>query len=167
MSPTKIAPVPFTQPALGVIATSPQSMPLMAPRNVGFFCLERNMSQRSHVITPTAVATLVLSTAEAALGTGVEGVATVEAVPAEPDDARADGDHHQVARERVLAVLPAARPEDRRADEGRDARREVDDVATGVVDGALLREEPATPEQRRVDAVDARDPQRHDQAATP
>jgi hypothetical protein len=45
MSPTKIAPVPFTQPALGVIATRPQSIPLMAPRNVGFFCLEKNMSR--------------------------------------------------------------------------------------------------------------------------
>jgi hypothetical protein len=67
ISPTKIAPVPFTKPALGVIATSPQSIPLIAPKNVGFFCFERNMSHSSHVMTPTAVATLVFSTADAAL----------------------------------------------------------------------------------------------------
>jgi hypothetical protein len=70
-------------------------------------------------MTPTAVATLVLSTAPRR-GAGVEGVTTVEAVPAEPDDAGADGDHHQVAREGVLAVLPATRSDDRRADEGGD-----------------------------------------------
>jgi hypothetical protein len=58
--------VPLTQPADGVIATRPQSMPLIAPRNVGFFCLERNMSHSSQVSTPTAVATFVFSTALAA-----------------------------------------------------------------------------------------------------
>ena len=41
-------------------------MPLIAPRNVGFFCLERNMSHSTQVNTPVAVATLVLSTADAA-----------------------------------------------------------------------------------------------------
>src|SRR5664280_2719866 len=66
MRPTQMAPTPFTQPALGVIATRPQSIPLIAPRNVAFFCLEKNMSITSQVRTPTAVATLVLSTALAA-----------------------------------------------------------------------------------------------------
>ncbi len=66
MSPTRMAPPVFTQPAEGVIATRPQSMPLMAPRNVGFFCLEKSMSISTQVSTPTAVATLVLSTAIAA-----------------------------------------------------------------------------------------------------
>ena len=58
--------MPFTQPALGVMATSPQIMPLMTPKNVGFFCFEANMSQNSHVNTPAAVAILVLNTADAA-----------------------------------------------------------------------------------------------------
>ena len=48
------------------MATSPQIMPLIAPKNVGFFCLERNMSQNIQVRSPAAVATLVLSTAAAA-----------------------------------------------------------------------------------------------------
>src|SRR5665213_1266202 len=64
--PTINAPVPFTHPALGVMATRPQIMPFIAPKNVGFFCLERNMSQKSQVSSAAAVATLVLSTADAA-----------------------------------------------------------------------------------------------------
>ncbi len=58
--------MPFTQPALGVIATRPQIIPFIAPKNVGFFCLDKNMSQKSQVNRAAAVATFVLSTAAAA-----------------------------------------------------------------------------------------------------
>ena len=46
--------------------TRPQIMPLMAPKNVGFFCFVNHQSMNTQVKRPTAVATLVLSTAEAA-----------------------------------------------------------------------------------------------------
>ena len=155
--------MPFTQPALGVIATSPQIMPLMAPRNVGFFCLESEHVPEQPGEQPGRGRHVGVEHGRGRVGTRVERVTSVEAVPAEPEDSRSDRDHHQVAREGVLSVLPATRSDHPRADEGRDTGREVDDVATGVVDRALLGEEPAAPEQRGVDAVDHRDPQRHDE----
>ena len=118
VTPTMMAPVPLTQPAEGVMATSPQSIPLMAQER-GFFCLERNMSQNIQVIHRPR-SRHWCSDCRRRVGAGVERVTTVEPVPAEPDDARTDGHHHEVAREGVLPVLPATRTKDRRADKGRD-----------------------------------------------
>ena len=162
-TPTTMAPTPFTQPALGVIATSPQIMPLIAPKNVGFFCLESEHVPEQPGEQSRCRRHVGVEHGCRRIRTGIKGVATVEAVPAKPEDARPNGDHHQVAREGVLSVLPTAWSDHPRADERRHARGEVDDVAAGVVDRALLGEEAAAPEQCRVDAVDHRDPQRHDE----
>jgi hypothetical protein len=106
------------------------------------------MSQSSQVITTDRGRHVGVEHGRRRVGAGVERVTTVEAVPAEPDDACADRHHHQVAREGVLSVLPATRSEDRRAGEGGDAGREVDDVPTGVVDRTLLGEESAAPQEQ-------------------
>ena len=71
-------------------------------------------------------------------------------------------DHRQVVRRVDLAVTCEARADHPRRDEARDAGREVDDVAAGEVDSALLREPAAAPDQEGVDRVDAGRPE-HDE----
>ncbi len=89
----------------------------------------------------------------------VVGIAAVEAVPAEPEQAGADSDHGQVVRRVDLAVARKPRPDHPGGDKARDAGGEVDDVAAGEVDRALLREPAAAPEQEGVDGVDAARPE--------
>jgi hypothetical protein len=95
--------------------------------------------------------------------TCVVRVTTVEAVPAQPQDAGTDGDEHEVVRHAVGAVPSEPWPDDGRSHEAGHAGRQVDHVATRVVDRALLGEEPAAPEQRRVHGVDEGDPQGHEE----
>ena len=90
---------------------------------------------------------------------GVVRVAAVEAVPAEPEQAGADGDHRQVVRRVDLAVARETRPDHPGGDEARDARREMDDVAAAEVDRAVLGEPAAAPDQEGVDRVDAGRPE--------
>src|ERR1035441_10179431 len=66
ITPMAMAPWPLTQPAQGVIPTSPQIMPFTPPRKVGFFSLDSQASRAIQVSTPAAVARLVLTTAAAA-----------------------------------------------------------------------------------------------------
>ncbi len=61
-----IAPYPLTQPAQGVMPTNPQIMPFTPPRKVGFRSLLSQASMAIQVMTPAAVARLVLTTAAAA-----------------------------------------------------------------------------------------------------
>ena len=92
---------------------------------------------------------------------GRVGVAAVEAVPAEPEDAGADERDDEVVGPVVLDVGLEARPDPVAADEAGRARRQVDDVAARVVDDAVLREEAAAPDAEGADGVAQRDPQRH------
>ena len=162
--PTRMAPVPLTHPAQGVIPTRPQIMPFTAPRKVGFFSLETQASQATQVSRPAAVARLVLTTAPAASGSGVVRVTTVEAVPAEPQDAGADRRHDQVVGQEVLSVSEEPGPEDPGGHETGDTGRHVDDVPAREVERTLLGEVAAAPQQEGVDRVDAGRPQRHQEA---
>ncbi len=142
------------------MATRPTIMPLTAPRNVGFLVLLRNMSHTTQVSKATAVATLVLITAVGRVPAGEVGVTAVEAVPAQPQDAGADGDHGEAVRHE-----PGAVPGQPGADHpgGHEARRpggQVDDVAAGVVEGALVGPVAAAPQQHGVDGVDEEAPGR-------
>jgi hypothetical protein len=92
---------------------------------------------------------------------GVVGIAAVEAVPAEPEQAGADGDHRQVVGRVDLAVTRQTRPDHPGRDEARDPGREMDDIAAAEVDRTLLGEPAAAPDQEGVDGVDERRPE-HD-----
>jgi len=98
---------------------------------------------------------LVLSTA-----VGEVRVTTVEAVPAEPDNAGADRDERQAVRQEALTIACQSRTDDPRRDEPASAGGQVDDVTTGVVNGALMSPITTAPEQHRVDRVDKRRPER-------
>jgi hypothetical protein len=95
---------------------------------------------------------------------GVVRVSTVEAVPAEPQDASPDSRHDQVVGYGVGSVPQQPGSEDPGSHEARDTGRHVDDVATGEVERALLSQVAATPQHERVDAVDEGRPQRHEEA---
>ena len=86
-------------------------------------------------------------------------VAAVEAVPAEPEQAGADGDHRQVVRRVDLAVPCEARADHPRGDEAGDACGEMDDVAAREVEHAVVAEVAAAPDQEGVDGVDQRRPE--------
>src|SRR5581483_3084066 len=73
------------------------------------------------------------------VGGGVVRVTAVEAVPAQPQDSGPDRHHHEVARDRPLAVLLQAGADDRGGHESGGAGGQVDDVTTGEVQGALVR----------------------------
>ncbi len=104
--------------------------------------LWRAAVHRIQVITPAAVAMLVLTTAAASAR--VVGVATVEAVPAEPHDAGPDGDQ-KVVRQSVLGLSAngGRRPGGNKAG---DTGRHVDDEAAGEVGSTFLGEVTAAPE---------------------
>ena len=72
---------------------------------------------------------------------GRKGRAGVEAEPAEPQEARAEDGHRHVMRLHPFAVGDAPADENGN-DQGRQARRGVDDGATSEVEGAEL-EQPA------------------------
>ena len=139
-------------------------MPFTAPRKVGFFSFESQASMATQVSRPAAVARLVLTTAAAASGPGVVRVTTVEAVPAQPQDAGADRRHDQVVGKEVLSVPQQPGPEDPGGHEAGHTGRHVDDVPTGEVERSLLGEVATAPEQEGVDRVDEGRPQRHQQA---
>ena len=126
--------------------------------------MESQASMAIQVSTPVAVAMLVLTTAAAMLGAGVVGVTTVEAVPAEPQDAGPDRRHDQVVGQGVLSISQQPGSEDPGGHEARHAGRHVDDVAAGEVEGTFLGEVAAAPEHEGVDAVDEGRPQRHEEA---
>ena len=88
-----------------------------------------------------------------------ERAARVEAEPAEPEDAGAGERHREVVRERPLLRVLEALADHQRADERRDAGREVDDRAAREVERAHL-EEPALvgPDPVRDRHVDERRP---------
>ena len=89
-------------------------------------------------------------------------IAAVEAVPAEPQQAGAGGDHQQVVRCVDLAVALQPRPDHRRGDEAGHARGEVDHIAARVVERAVLGEPAAAPDRECVDGVDQARPQQHE-----
>ena len=93
---------------------------------------------------------------------GEVGIAAVEPVPAEPEQTGPDRDHRQVVRRVDLAVALEPGPYDGRRNEARDARGEMDHVSAGEVEGALLGEVAAAPDQEGVDRVDERRPEDHE-----
>ena len=97
-------------------------------------------------------------------GPGVVRVTTVEAVPAQPQDAGADRRHDQVVGQGMLSISQEPGSEDPGRHEPGHAGRHVDDVATGEVERSLLGEVAAAPEHEGVDAVDEGRPQRDQQA---
>ena len=98
ISPTAMAPQPLTKPAHGVIPTRPQIMPFTPPRKVGFFALLRPGVHRHPGHDTHRSGEVGVDHGRSRIGTGVVRVTTVEAVPAQPQDAGADGRHHQVVR---------------------------------------------------------------------
>ena len=117
---------------------------------------------RIQTIMATAVARLVLTHGGGRVRAREVRVTTVEAVPAEPQDAGADRDEHQVVRHRLLPVPLEARADDRGGHEAGDAGGEVDDVTAGEVERALARPVAAAPEEEGVDRVGEGDPQRNE-----
>ncbi len=101
------------------------------------------------------------------VGVGEVGVAAVEARPAQPEEAAAGEGHHQVVGGAVLPVLEQPRPDHRSGGEARGGGGDVDDVATGVVEGAELGEPAAAPDHEGADGVDAADPQRGEEHPRP
>ena len=97
------------------------------------------------------------------VGARVVRVATVEAVPAEPEEPGADRNHEQVVRSVDLAVARETRTDHRGRNEAGDAGGEMDHVAAGEVDRALVRPVAAAPDQEGVDRVTEGDPERHEE----
>ncbi len=139
-------------------------MPFTPPRKVGFFALENQASMPIHTSTPTAGGQVGVDHRRGGVGPGVVRVTTVEAVPAEPQDAGTDRRHDQVVGHGVLSISQQPGSEDPGGDEARHTGRHVDDEPTGEVERALLGEVAAAPEQEGVDAVDEGRPQRHQEA---
>ncbi len=83
--------------------------------------------------------------------------------PFQPSHSRpAPAGHHQQVVGRIdLSISLQSRSDHPREDEPRYARREVDHVATRVVQCAVSREVAAAPDQERVDRVHECDPQHH------
>ena len=94
-------------------------------------------------------------------------VTTVEPVPAEPHDAGADGDQREAMWQEPLAVACQAWADDPGRDKSTGTSCEVDDVATGVVDCALVRPVTAAPQEHGVDGVHERRPQRDEDHPDP
>ena len=69
------------------MATSPTTIPLTAPRNVGFLALLRYMSHRDPGEQGGHCGHVGVDDGSGGVGTGEVGVATVEPVPAQPHDA--------------------------------------------------------------------------------
>ncbi len=95
------------------------------------------------------------------------GVPAVEAVPAEPQQARSGGDHQQVVGSIDLAITLQPGSDHRRSDEARDTRGEVNHVSAGEVESAVLSEEAAAPDQEGVDRVDDARPHDHERNPGP
>ena len=55
----QIAPIGVTNPAAGVIATRPATMPVIMPSVVGFLCLSQSSSAQ---VTPAAAAAMCVTT---------------------------------------------------------------------------------------------------------
>ena len=138
--PMMIAPLMFTKPAAGVIATSPPTAPDARPSTVGFpECIHSTTIQ---AMAATAVAVFVL----------------MNAAPARPLAARADPalnpnqpNHSRPApvmtRVRLLGMIAFSLPlaQDQSADERRDARIDMDHGAAREIKGAQLHQESAAP----------------------
>src|SRR5262245_23112298 len=71
-----------------------------------------------------------------------QSAASVEAEPAEPQQARASEGHRQVVRKRPLLRVLEPRTDDERANERRDTGREVNDGTASEIERPEL-EEPA------------------------
>lgn len=95
------------------------------------------------------------------VGGGSVRVATVEAVPSDPEDAGADEDAENVVGAGVLAIRGEARADPIRANEACGPGREMDHIAAGVVDDTQLKEEAAAPNRVRADNIAERQPEGH------
>ena len=158
--PIAIAPQPLTKPAAGVIATSPVIIPLTPP--ISTACAEDVVPADPHHHRHGGAEVRV----EDRRGGRHVGrrIGSPPLKPFQPSHSRpgADRDHQQVVGRVDLSISLQPRPDHRRRHEAGDAGREVDDVATGVVQRAVVAEEAAAPDQERVDRVHERDPQRHE-----
>ena len=94
------------------------------------------------------------------IGTGIVRITTIEAVPAEPEDAGADEHEEDVVRAEVCPIAGEAGSDPVGGDEAGGTGRHVDDVAAGVVENAHLVEEATPPDAEGADGVGQGDPQR-------
>ena len=96
----------------------------------------------------------------AGVGVGEVGVAAVEAVPAQPQDAGADQRHQQAIGREVVAIGLKPRADHPGGDEAGGSRGKMDDIAAGEVRHAHLGEPAAAPQAERADGVDEGHPHR-------
>ena len=96
----------------------------------------------------------------ARIGGGRIWISTIEAVPAQPEKARADQDGDIIAWATILAILLQSGPDPMRGYESGGAGGDVNDIATGVVDDAHLEEKPASPYRVGANGVAEGDPER-------
>lgn len=100
---------------------------------------------------------------DAGVRRGGVGITAVEAVPADPEDARTNEHDENVVGAGVLAVLSEARADPVGPYEARRARGQVDDVSTGIVDRSQIVEEAAAPEGVCADNVAEGKPEGHEE----
>ena len=129
-------------PAAGVTATRPTTMPVAAPTAVGFrrHVVEdrpddQRAGRREHVVAKASAGGLA----------GGERAAGIEPEPAEPEQAGAEQHERHVVRQqrRLLEVAPLA--DDDRRDQRRDAGIHVHHGAAGEVERAHVGQPAAAP----------------------
>ena len=163
-APTIIAPQPLTQPAQGVMPTRPTDHAVHRPEEgrfprVGEPAVHRHPGEHAGGSRDIGVDHGV-----GHVDARVVRVATVEAVPAEPQDAGTDRGDEKVVGYEVLSVSRQPGTEDPGRNEARDPGRHVDDEAAGEVESTFLGEVAAAPQHESVDAVDEGRPQRDQDA---
>ena len=129
-------------------------MPLMAPRNVGFLAALAVSVPEDPGEEGGGGSHVGIDDSCGRVCTGEVGVATVEAVPAEPHDAAPYGYQGQAVRQGLLPVSLDARTDHGGGDKTADAGGQVDYVASREVGGTLLGPITAAPEEHAVDGVD-------------
>ncbi len=159
-----MAPRPLTQPAQGVIADQAADHAVHPAEECGFLRLGEPAVKGHPSKDADCCGEVGVDHGRSHARPGVVGVPTVEAVPAQPQDAGSDSRHDKVVGYGVCSVPQQPGSEDPGSHEARDAGRHVDDVATREVERALLRQVAATPQHERVHAVDEGRPQRHEEA---
>ena len=148
MAPMISAPRVFTAPQDGVIATRPATTPDAAPSEVALPCRIRSTSSQPSIAAMVASVVFMNVTPVSPMNwsenepqpsllradLGEDDRADVEAVPAEPQQARADHGQRQVVRLHRLLHEADPAPDDQGQDAAGDTGVDVHDRATGVVE---------------------------------
>ena len=99
----------------------------------------------------------------AGIGTRSVRITSVEAVPSGPENTSTTQHERNVARFGVDAIDVETGADPPGAHESGRARRQVDDIATGVIDHAHLEEETSAPDAEGADGVGKCEPERHEE----